>query len=69
MQIFSYLASTQTDLENFLTVFQVNSKENNQTKRQKDILPKFKPTSIFTKISKLILFFFTPEFALEISKL
>jgi hypothetical protein len=30
--------------------------------------PKFQPYSIFTKISKLILKFLTPEFALEISK-
>jgi hypothetical protein len=28
----------------------------------------FEPSSIFTKISKLILNFGTPEFALEISK-
>jgi hypothetical protein len=34
---------------------------------KKHISPKFKPTSIVTKISKLVLiFFFTPEIALEI---
>jgi hypothetical protein len=32
------------------------------------ILLKFKPSSIFTKISKVILNSLTPEFALEISK-
>jgi hypothetical protein len=35
---------------------------------KRHLLPKVKPSSIFTKISKLILIFFTPEFALEISK-
>jgi hypothetical protein len=45
-----------------------NSEEIQTEHRKRHLLPKFKPASIFTKISKVILIFFTPEFALEISK-
>jgi hypothetical protein len=36
--------------------------------RERYLLLKFKPSSIFTKNSKVIFIFLTPEFALEISK-
>jgi hypothetical protein len=36
--------------------------------RKRHLLSKFDPSSIFTKNSKVILIFFTLEFALEISK-
>jgi hypothetical protein len=65
-----------------LTIFQVNFKiilrkfqkfailkKNLKEHRKRHLLPKFKPSSIFTKISKVILFLFlTPEFAQGISK-
>jgi hypothetical protein len=65
-------ASTQTDLDKFLTIFQVKfriflrkfqnfpilKKKIQIEHRKRHLLPKFKPSSIFTKISKLILIFF-----------
>jgi hypothetical protein len=36
--------------------------------RKRHLLPKFEPSSNFTKASKVTLIFLTPEFALEISK-
>jgi hypothetical protein len=71
MQNFNSLASTQTDLDKFLTIFQVNFriflskfqifpilKKIQIDYRMRHLLTNFKPSSIFTKISKVILIFF-----------
>jgi hypothetical protein len=74
MQNFNCLAFTQTDLDKYLTIFQVNFRiflrnlKIFQFLKKVPNKAKFKPSSIFTKNSKLILIFFTPEFALEIPK-
>jgi hypothetical protein len=83
MQNFNSLAFTQTDLDKFLTIFQVNfrtflrkfqnfpilkKKFEHRKKIKRHLLPKFKLSSILTNISKVIKIFLTPEFALEISK-
>jgi hypothetical protein len=81
MQNFNSLASTQTDLDKLLIIFQVNFRiflrkfqnfpilKKNPNHPKRHILPTFKPSRNLTKISKVILIFFlTPEFALEISK-
>jgi hypothetical protein len=80
MQKFNSLSSTQTDLDKFLIIFQVNFRiflrkfqkfPILKKKSKKSILKHIfyqNPSIIFTKISKLILIFFTSEFALEISK-
>jgi hypothetical protein len=75
---FQLSSFTQTDLNKFLTIFQLNFRiflgkfqnfpilKKIQIKHHKrHFLPNFKASSIFTKIKKC---FFTPEFALEISK-
>jgi hypothetical protein len=79
MQNFNSPAFTQTDLDKFLTIFQVKNRffslENFKNFRlckkfrielsKKQLLPKFGTSTFFPKISKLILNFFTPEFALD----
>jgi hypothetical protein len=78
MQNFNSLVFTQTDLDQFLAIFLVNIRFFLEKFQKISILkknlivhrkrPKFKPSSNFTKNSKVILIFFTPECALEISK-
>jgi hypothetical protein len=80
---FQLSSFTQTDLDKFLNSLQVIFRKLLRKFQNFPILkkiqmkhldfkrylsPKFKPFSIFTKISKVILFFFNPKFALEISK-
>jgi hypothetical protein len=71
---FNSVAFTQTifqvNLRNFLKkISKISNSEKMQIEhRKRHLLRKFKPSSIFTIISKVILIFFTPEFAIEISK-
>jgi hypothetical protein len=66
-QIFDHFSSK---FQNFLMKISKNSNFEKILKRasKRHLFPKFKPSYIFTKNSKLILHFLTLEFALEISK-
>jgi uncharacterized protein YeaO (DUF488 family) len=67
-QIFDHFSSKFQNFLEKISKFPKSEKNSKRTLLKTNKEDKLKPSSIFTKNLKVFLIFFTPEFALEISK-